>query len=382
MMQNFRILFFTLLIIAITNPACKEREDDDGNGQITCTGDFDLESMYLNIADNIIIPSYRDLQESIRALEESHYVFADEPTVSKLQTVRENFKQAYLDWQTVAQYDFGPAETFFLKNVINNFPLNVEETRIFSTLEAGTAYVSDPNSFSSGLPAMDYFLYGVAETDDEIVTFYASSGDGVDMLNYIGALIQDMRVKAQSTLNEWTNNYKQEFISNTGTAAGSSLSLLLNGFNKQYEIIKREKLGIPSGVLTLEIPNPEKAEGFYSDLSFPLTIKALQASLDLYKGKQNNGSDNVGFEELLKFINAQKDNSNLDDIIQQQFSTAISTLQELESQGTMTELIELDQPSVVMAYNEVTKQLVNIKTDMPSILCVSITYIDNPSDSD
>ncbi len=382
MMQNFRILFFTLLIIAITNPACKEREDDDGNGQITCTGDFDLESMYLNIADNIIIPSYRDLQESIRALEESHYVFADEPTVSKLQTVRENFKQAYLDWQTVAQYDFGPAETFFLKNVINNFPLNVEETRIFSTLEAGTAYVSDPNSFSSGLPAMDYFLYGVADTDDEIVTFYASSGDGVDMLNYIGALIQDMRVKAQSTLNEWTNNYKQEFISNTGTAAGSSLSLLLNGFNKQYEIIKREKLGIPSGVLTLEIPNPEKAEGFYSDLSFPLAIEALQASLDLYKGKQNNGSDNVGFEELLKFINAQKDNSNLDDIIQQQFSTAISTLQELERQGTMTELIELDQPSVVMAYNEVTKQLVNIKTDMPSILCVSITYIDNPSDSD
>ncbi|MCB0614576.1 MAG: peptidase M75, partial [Phaeodactylibacter sp.] len=51
-------------------------------------------------------------------------------------------------------------------------------------------------------------------------------------------------------------------------------------------------------------------------------------------------------------------------------------------QAPLSGAIEGNNERVVNAYNEITRQLVNIKTDMPSVLCVSITYVDNASDSD
>jgi len=59
---------------------------------------------------------------------------------------------------------------------------------------------------------------------------------------------------------------------------------------------------------------------------------------------------------------------------------AIASLTNLE--GSLQEEVAENQAAVENAYAEVTKNLVNLKTDLPSVLCVSITYIDNPSDSD
>ena len=44
--------------------------------------------------------------------------------------------------------------------------------------------------------------------------------------------------------------------------------------------------------------------------------------------------------------------------------------------------VDEDMELAIEAYNQVTRQVVNLKTDMPTLLCVAITYIDNPSDSD
>ena len=69
-------------------------------------------------------------------------------------------------------------------------------------------------------------------------------------------MVTDIQERVNHTYNGWTNGYDETFINNTGTAAGTSLSLIINGLNENYEMIKREKLGVPSGVLTLDFPNP------------------------------------------------------------------------------------------------------------------------------
>jgi uncharacterized protein len=178
----------------------------------------------------------------------------------------------------------------------------------------------------------------------------------------------------------WNSGYRETFVGNTGTAAGTSLSLIINNFNQNFELIKREKLGVPSGVLTLGFANPDKVEAYYSGQSLPLAIRGLEACENFYLGRAANGSNGTGLDDYLVAANALKGGVPLDQVIREQFSKAITTLKAVPA--PLSSAVQNNQQAVINAYNEVTKQVVNIKTDLPSVLCVSITYIDNPSDSD
>ena len=61
----------------------------------------------------------------------------------------------------------------------------------------------------------------------------------------------------------WTS-YKGTFVASTGTETTSAFSLLINEFNKDYELSKNAKLGIPLGKQSLGIQLPEYIEARYS----------------------------------------------------------------------------------------------------------------------
>ena len=67
-------------------------------------------------------------------------------------------------------------------------------------------------------------------------------------------------------------------------------------------------------------------------------------------------------------------------MIKNQFTAAKNALAALT--GKLSDEVTNNTSVVETAYNELSKQVVNIKTDMPSVMCISITYVDNPSDSD
>ena len=100
----------------------------------------------------------------------------------------------------------------------------------------------------------------------------------------------------------------------------------------------------------------------------------------MYLGKANTGENRLGLDDYLATIGAQKNGQSLNQIIQTQFTAAQSALNALS--GKLSDAVDNNTSTVETAYNELSKQLVNIKTDMPSVMCISITYIDNPSDSD
>ena len=197
---------------------------------------------------------------------------------------------------------------------------------------------------------------------------------------YLLDVVADIKQRVDDTYSAWTNGYRETFVANTGTAAGTSLSLLTNQLNQHYEAIKRDKIGIPSGALTLGFTNPESVEAYYSGYSIELAVAALNSSRQLYLGNAMDGTAGIGFDDYLTEIGAEKSGIPLDEIIQQQYTATIAAVAGLANPLSAT--VDTDTESVVSAYNETVKQIVNIKTDMPSVLCVAITYIDNPSDSD
>jgi len=368
----FSPLLWLFVLSGLMITSCKEDDNPAGGGD-PCSSTFDQAAMFVNVADNIIIPAYADFQSKVNDLTAKTAAFTATPETSSLSDLQASFSAAYLSWQAAALYEFGPAEEVFLRNSVNNFPLNISETE--ANISSGSYDFDTPDRFDKGLPALDYLLFGLGGNPTEILESYTTNALASQYRQYLTDVVADIQSRIDHTVDGWSNAYRNTFVANTGTAAGTALSLIINNWNENYELIKREKLGVPSGVVTLGFTNPESVEAFHSGQSLELIVAALEATQQLYLG--GNGA---GLDDYLDNINAQKDGQSLNSLIKGLFISSISKVNVLN--GRLSDLVDTDNAAVVDAYNEVTRQLVNIKTDLPSVLCVSITYIDNPSDSD
>jgi len=372
MLKNF--FYFFAVIITIGFTAC----GPDEPGEDPCENGFDQVSLFTHIVNHTLQPGYQDLELSINNLRSSYDQFALTANENTLQLLREKYTEAYIIWQKMAQFEFGPAKEKFLRNSINNFPLNEQE--VLNNINLGVYDFSMPDRYDKGFPALDYLLYGMAETDQEIINKFSFDPNAMNYRNYTLEVIVDMVERVRQTRERWEGDDQNEFKNNTGTAAGTSLSLIINGFNENYELIKREKLGVPSGVLTLDIPNPDRVEAIHSELSTILLKAGFLGNIDLFNGLGYDGVQGPGLDDLLDAANATQDGTPLSSLISNQFEIALSELDKLND--PLDDEIANNKDQVIKTYAELTRPLVNIKTDMPSVLCVSITYIDNPSDSD
>jgi len=74
------------------------------------------------------------------------------------------------------------------------------------------------------------------------------------------------------------------------------------------------------------------------------------------------------------------DAATLVDDIESQYTLMLNELGDVDN--PLTEAVDEDTDDVQEAYNAISRQVVNLKTDVPAVACVAITYVDNPSDSD
>lgn len=366
------IFSFVFISLALLFAGC---EDDMGGSQRPCESDFDQQALFEHLADDVIIPGYTALELSALNLHAAAFDLAQAPSLEGLEEARAAFKTAYLHWQDVAQYGFGPAEEAALRATLNNFPLNRDALE--SKVAAQDYDFSDPNTFDKGFPALDYLLYGLGDQSDAAIVTQLGEAEYATFLTEQTAYITE---SVKSVNDAWKHSYRDEFVASEGTAAGASLSQVINGLNEHYETIKRGRIGIPAGVVTLGFTNPEKVEARYSGLSLALAKRALRAAEAFYLGVGSDGQNGLGLDDYLEAVNATKEGESLNARIQQQFEAAAAALEAVPA--PLRTAVEENNELTVAAYNELTRQIVNIKTDMPSILCVAITYIDNPSDSD
>lgn len=372
--KNTFFAFLTAILWLL--PACQGGKNEAGD---PCSTNFDQESLFQHLADKLILPRLATLQTDLTDLQIRTTAFVETPTITNLSTLRSSWQKAYVSYQQAAPFQFGPAAEVFLRNSLNNFPLNVGDLE--ENIRRGTYDFNNPDGYDKGFPALDYLLYGLGADEAAIVTAYVTGPQAEGYRRYLSAVVDDMVARVNQVQAGWTTGgYRAAFIQNTGTAAGSSLSLIINQLNEHYEQTKRDRIGIPSGVVTLGFTNPDKVEAFYSGLSIDLALAAVRADRELYLGWNVDGVDGPGLDDYLNAVRATKNGRPLDTVIQEQFAGAITALEAIT--GPLSQAVDQQGPAVQRAYNELTRQVVNLKTDMPSVLCVAITYVDNPSDSD
>ena len=365
-------ILFLFAILQLSFTACN---DEEGSG-VGSEVNFDQQAMLANIGENIIIPAYAHYHEEISTLREAVNNFAIDPTEEKLENARQAFKEAYMAWQGVTLFEFGPAEAVAFRMNNNAFPTNI--TKIENSISSNSW---DLQSFTSvnqkGLPALDYLLF-----KDNALTEFTTAENAESRRQYLKEVTNNLNALALQVYNEWNpqeGNYLETFTSNTGSSAGSSLSLLVNQLNQGFEITKNKRLNIPRGGRSInEEPIPMATEAYYSGISQDLILANLESVESIFLGEAG-GTDGPGLADNLdahyKAGNIEEDLSAVITSQIENFRNAAGAIP-----GPLSEAVVSANETVTAAYNEALELVGYLKVDMPQALSVLISYIDNDGD--
>lgn len=331
--------------------SCKEDPDP--------TPEFDKASLLVNVADNQIIPALDDFDGKIGTLETEYLAFQANPNSTTFETVRNSWKDAYISWQTIKIYDFGPVRDYALKGAIGTFP--TDTAKINNNIAAGSYNLGTAGNVDAiGLPSLDYLMY----RNDALNTLT----NDANAMQYGLDVIQKMKTEAAAVKSQWSS-FRATFITSTGTETTSSFSEFVNEFNRDYELAKNAKVGIPIGKQSLDIALPEYIEARYSGISFDL----LEASITALKNAYTGGTG-VGFDDYLLHL----DRSELNNTINANFDGVLAKIDTFN--GTLEEETTNNWSEMDDLYTLLQGQVVYLKTDMTSAFGVLITYQDNDGD--
>ena len=366
-------LFFLLLAcVLLTQFSCKPDNDCETCGCPTCD-DFDKSALLTNYADSLIIPSYKVFLTTVSSLKTSYNSFTNSPSESTLEELRSTFKTSYHAYQTITPFDFGPAFGSYAMEGLNLFPTNADV--IEENAKATSFDLNNGNNVDAiGYPALDYLFYSNT-VNDTIISLFSTDNFSQNRIDYGTALIAQIEGRANYIYNTWTNSYRATFIASTGSDPSSSISLLVNKYNESYEEAKNFKVGIPSGRKSvLGSQFTEKVEGLYSSTSLLLLTKQLEVLENVYTGTNADGQNGTGLEDML----IAYQNAELDTKIKDKFTAATAQLELIET--SIEAEIKSGSDDVGVLYDILQANVVNIKSDMPSILSVAITYQDGDGD--
>lgn len=371
-MNKISIVFIGICIFL---SACKKKNDDP-----SAVKQADRLPLVSNIGYNVIFPRYLNLQTSFNDFDSEVQLFTASPSIDGLKTLRTKFYKAYIDWEYVAQFEFGPAISSTAKlqtEYVNAFPSDT--TLIKSKIAAGVTSISFTGSASySGFPAIDYLLYGKSLTDQQIVDSFSVSLQATKRCDFFKAISSNLKTRISDAYKNWTSlgaNYVAIYTSNVGLDQGSSTALTVNRMIADLETVTNYKLGLPLNisqnvVVDNTIVNPFKCEAYHSDSSLVFTKTSIEAIRRLYLGITKDGVDAVGFDDYLKAI----DQTQLNAKIQNQILLVQKKLNEIPAPISIAIQNPAGKKSVQAAYTEMVNLLTLFKGEFASTIGVVISY--------
>jgi predicted lipoprotein len=368
MLKNIFLLIIVITVLA----SCSK--DDDTSG-LENNDDFNRVAMLSNIADNIIIPSYQDLNTKLGVLVSTKDDFITDPNSGNLSALRISWLNAYKSWQFVEMFNIGKAEEISYHFQMNIYPTNDDDIK--NNITSGDADLEHPNNNDAvGFPALDYMLYGIENTDFAIIEKYTSDPESENYKVYLSDLVIQMKNLTESVLNDWTSSYRNIFINSTSNTATSGFNQFVNDYIYYYEKgLRANKIGIPAGNFSSS-PLPNKVEALYNkESSKTLALEALNAVQNLFNGKSyNTNSMDSSFSDYLIYLNK----SDLVTLINEKLDLAREKINLLDDDFYLQ--INEDNTKMTNAYDALQTVVVLLKVDMLQVFNISVDYVDADGD--
>ncbi|MCP9201215.1 imelysin family protein [Gramella sp. GC03-9] len=366
-----------LMILLLSFNACSTDDSGEGSGEKE-TDSFDRGAMLTHWADNIIVPSFEAFQASSQSLENATEAYVNDPSAGTLSALKQQYRDSYLQFQTVSMFEIGKAEQLGYRRYLNTYPTNT--SAIESKIESGSYNLELPSSFAEqGFPAMDYLLYGLGSSEETIQAFTA--GENAETYR---AYLLDVAKRINSLTAEvttaWQGDFRDQFVENTSSSATGSVDRFSNDYVMYFEkFLRSGKIGYPAGAFTGS-PSPENAEAVYAgDLSKELYIKAFEAFQDFYFGRNFNSSGNgPSYKQYLEYLDSMKDGADLSVLIEDRFQAIESQSEQLDD--NFKSQVQNNNTTMLAAFDELQKAVVLLKVDMMQALSISVDYVDSDGD--
>ena len=399
-MRHYKILSILVISFLILSIACSKSDDDDSstsgitynqsqteeiNQEDSSQGteddqsgndnSFDRVKMMTFITEEIILPSYDNLNSSLTELKESYELFKINITEHNLEELRNKWLNSYKLWQHVEMYNIGKSMEDYLIFRSNIYP--VDTVRVNQNIDNGEYDLENPNNYAAqGFPTMDYLLYGIDNDPVKVIDHYKENNK---VMNYLGALIEDLAANVKTVNDDW-NQVKNEFVNSVDNTASSNLNMMVNDFIYYYEKgFRANKFGIPAGVFSGGAL-PDRVEGFYSkNFSKVFALEAMTSIKKFFNGEsyKDDNSEGLGLKSYLDFVEKGKEEF-LSDKINAQLIDAEKSINELDN--NLSGQIESDLIKVLKTYDEIQTAVVLLKVDMLQALNIAVDYADADGD--
>ena len=375
-MKIFRYTIFSIFTFLLII-SCSSDSDEEQN-QVP---EFDRSTILKNYAENIIIPRYDDFQLSLANLKSSVDSYVASPLLSTFDKMHDDWFTAYKKWQHIEMFNIGKAEEIMFFNTVNTYP--IDELRIVENITSMKYDLSSSNDWSSqGLSGVDYMIHGIDDSKEKVIQKYIDDSKYGD---YLKNLLTIMSSNTDKIVQDW-KTYKDSFIQSSGNSNSSSLNMITNDFVYYFEKgLRANKIGIPAGVYSGGNALADRVEAYYSsknsfeDVSKDLAKEALLASENLFLGKSSTGVSGASLKTYLDYIyNADVNKENLSPIITSNFQKAKDALESLDS--NFINQINSDKVKMLNAFDKLQAIVVNMKTNMLSLLSIQVDYIDADGD--
>jgi hypothetical protein len=300
--------------------------------------------------------------------------FSQEVSQENLQALRTAWYETLKSWQYVGMFDFGPAFNNGLLTAVNQYP--IDTVKVNNNMASGNYNLeSSQNTDATGLQALDFLLYGKANSDAGVLAYFETHPEA---LIYITDITGVMEERIAAATGAWQGDYRNNFIGAGGTDIGSAMGQLINAAIRYYERNLRDaKIGIPAGARTTSgEPLPDKVECLYSGIySREMLTRNVEAWQNMFNGISGQGANGPGIDDYLNYLGTEFEPGIP---LHAEINTRFELV--LEQTANLAEAVVTEQNQALGVFEEMQRVVVLLKVDMTSALGVQITYADNDGD--
>jgi len=367
-MKNWIVIIVSFVMIA----GCGKTEDTDNFGK---------NEMFVNYADNLILPAYTAYGSSLTNLQTAFNNFSTTTDAANLEALQTAFLAAYAKWHSCEIYEkTPPAEEAMAIDNNNYFPARKDSINAYIDRNSTSlSFIKSRIKSDKGLPAMEYLLFSRTLNASQILERYTTNPNAAAYKAYLSSLIINCIDVQSSIVSKWSS-YRDIYVNSLGTDAAGSISLMVNAVAQRTDDFKRHQVGIPAGyqgnVATVNL-NPTASQAYYSNKSIEFMLLTLNNMKDVLNGKAT--TDGKGLIDYIRTLNVTSTfGGNLADDVISQIDVCIT---KVNACGTdYSETVITDKAKADALFVESKKLLILIKVDVPSALGVSITYTDADGD--
>lgn len=352
---------FPLLVALLFLVACSDDTDES----------FDKEALLENITTNQILPAFEAFKDGTIALQTSAHTFQQSPTINTLQDFQNEWKKTVVLWKRTEVFGFGPTDNHETSIYFHPSRINLITNALNDDDAFDLDYMGRLAAAAKGLPALEYLLFQDGGSQDDVLALFSTGDLASRRVEYVVGIANHLVQEATALNNAW-QAYAPAF-KNQATEDGKEVDVLANQLLLVMEVIVNEQLGLPLGKKTDSDPIPSKVEARHSRYSKEL----IQANIETVEAVFS-GSNKIGFDDYLTFVNAKYGDEELAIAITNQVSTF---KQAVDGMPAPLQTAVVDEQDVIESvYTTGQLALIMIKADMFSALSITIAFTDSDGD--